>query len=87
MAGSGFARPKSSLESSISKLRPDDLVMSSWWRVLPFARTMLVSFDEHNEKNLHHAVQRELTYTSNFDLNKGIAAATSGHAGDTVFSD
>jgi hypothetical protein len=54
---------------------------------LPFARTMLVSFDEHNEKNLHHAVQRELTYTSNFDLNKGIAAATSGHAGDTVFSD
>jgi hypothetical protein len=41
--------------------------------------------DEHlREEHTPRRPERELTYTSNLDLNKGIAAATSGHAGETL---
>lgn len=39
--------PKSCEENSISKVRPEDFIISSWRRVVPFARTTLLLSKYH----------------------------------------
>lgn len=70
-----FVIPKSSLDSSMSKPRPEDLVISIWSLVVPLARTTLDTC-----LSRVRCVPKDDTYTSNDDRICGRAATTSGQA-------